>query len=113
MSRAKRGMVMVHGTGAMTGPHPRPLPRIQGRGAAKAVETGLPSPEVGGGAGGGGRMPAKLPHARPKLTPTGFTPQHAASYLILTVGAFLMAAPFAWMLSTALKSGGEVFLLPP
>jgi multiple sugar transport system permease protein len=35
------------------------------------------------------------------------------SYLVLTAGAVLMAAPFVWMLSTSLKSGGQVFQFPP
>jgi multiple sugar transport system permease protein len=35
------------------------------------------------------------------------------SYALLVAGAIVMAAPFAWMLSTALKTGGAVFLLPP
>ncbi|WP_235776345.1 carbohydrate ABC transporter permease [Robertmurraya massiliosenegalensis] len=34
-------------------------------------------------------------------------------YLILIVGSFLMLLPFIWMISTSLKSPGEVTALPP
>lgn len=34
-------------------------------------------------------------------------------YLILTLGSLLMLLPFIWMLSTSLKSSGEVTALPP
>lgn len=34
-------------------------------------------------------------------------------YLILIIGSFLMLLPFIWMLSTSLKSPGEVTAMPP
>ena len=37
---------------------------------------------------------------------------HLALYLVLGVGAVLMLFPFAYMLSTSLKSLGEVFTTP-
>ena len=36
-----------------------------------------------------------------------------ASYIILGVGAIVMLVPFFWMVSTSLKSIGEVFVFPP
>ncbi len=35
------------------------------------------------------------------------------SYIVLTLGAITMILPFIWMLSTSLKSLGEVFTFPP
>lgn len=35
------------------------------------------------------------------------------SYLVLTVGALIMIAPFLWMISTSLKATHEVFTFPP
>jgi len=35
------------------------------------------------------------------------------AYLLLGVGALAMAVPFLWMISTAVKPEGEVFLFPP
>src|SRR5688500_6043880 len=37
----------------------------------------------------------------------------ALAYLALTLGSIVMIAPFAWMLSTALKPPGEAFMYPP
>ena len=37
----------------------------------------------------------------------------AASYIILTIGAVFMLAPFVWMIATSLKPAGEVFKYPP
>ncbi|WBL15867.1 carbohydrate ABC transporter permease [Sutcliffiella sp. NC1] len=34
-------------------------------------------------------------------------------YIILIVGSMLMLLPFVWMLSTSLKSSGEVMMMPP
>src|SRR5260221_557515 len=46
------GVVIIRETSAKAGPHPRPLPQCWGRGATVARSQPLPSPEVGGGAGG-------------------------------------------------------------
>ncbi len=35
------------------------------------------------------------------------------TYIILSVGAVSMLLPFAWMISTSLKAGSEIFLWPP
>jgi len=35
------------------------------------------------------------------------------SYVVLTLGAITMVLPFLWMISTSLKSLGEVFVFPP
>lgn len=35
------------------------------------------------------------------------------AYIILTIGAIIMIIPFLWMISTSLKSSGEVFVFPP
>lgn len=35
------------------------------------------------------------------------------SYIVLTIGALTMLIPFIWMVSTSLKSPGEVFKFPP
>lgn len=35
------------------------------------------------------------------------------AYLIVTLGAVIMVAPFLWMLSTAFKGGGNIFDYPP
>jgi len=35
------------------------------------------------------------------------------SYIVLTMGAITMVLPFLWMISTSLKSLGEVFVFPP
>ena len=35
------------------------------------------------------------------------------SYIVLSLGAITMVLPFLWMLSTSLKSLGEVFVFPP
>ncbi|MGJ9385753.1 carbohydrate ABC transporter permease [Salipaludibacillus sp. CF4.18] len=34
-------------------------------------------------------------------------------YLILIVGAFVMLVPFLWMISTSIKSTGEIMVFPP
>ena len=34
-------------------------------------------------------------------------------YLLLSIGAIIMAIPFLWMLSTSLKTEGAVFVIPP
>ena len=36
-----------------------------------------------------------------------------ASVIVLTVGAVIILIPFFWMISTALKQNGDVFLVPP
>lgn len=35
------------------------------------------------------------------------------TYILLTIGALIMAIPFLWMLSTSLKTEGVVFAIPP
>ena len=35
------------------------------------------------------------------------------AHVILIIGAFTMLVPFFWMLSSSLKSLGEVFVFPP
>src|SRR6266536_3468845 len=35
------------------------------------------------------------------------------AYVALALGTIVMVAPFAWMLSTALKAPGEAFVFPP
>jgi multiple sugar transport system permease protein len=37
----------------------------------------------------------------------------ALAYVLLALGAVVMVVPFLWMLSTAVKPEGEVFLFPP
>jgi ABC-type glycerol-3-phosphate transport system permease component len=37
----------------------------------------------------------------------------ALAYILLSVGALVMVVPFLWMISTAVKPEGEVFLFPP
>lgn len=37
----------------------------------------------------------------------------ALAYAVVTIGAFIMVAPFLWMASTAFKSGGSAFDYPP
>ena len=37
----------------------------------------------------------------------------AFAYVIVTLGAVVMVAPFLWMLSTSLKGGGAIFEYPP
>lgn len=37
----------------------------------------------------------------------------AIIYVLLTIGALMMAIPFLWMLSTSLKTEGAVFAIPP
>lgn len=37
----------------------------------------------------------------------------AIAYLLLGIGAVIMVVPFVWMISTAIKPEGEVFLFPP
>ncbi|MBU5443311.1 carbohydrate ABC transporter permease [Paenibacillus sp. MSJ-34] len=39
--------------------------------------------------------------------------KQAFAYLFLTIGSFIMAVPFLWMLSTSLKAEGAVFDMPP
>src|SRR5205814_2971384 len=38
---------------------------------------------------------------------------NALAYLLLGLGAVVMIVPFLWMISTAIKPEGEVFLFPP
>lgn len=38
---------------------------------------------------------------------------HFLLYIILIAGGIFMVAPFAWMLSTALKTGENTFVIPP
>lgn len=40
------------------------------------------------------------------------TAQLGISTFIMTIGAIVVLVPFAWMLSTSVKSNGEVFLVP-
>src|SRR5262245_20924431 len=47
-----------------TGPHPRPLPQCWGRGERVVRKVFLPSPSIGGGAGGGGLKRRLLPWLR-------------------------------------------------
>ena len=35
------------------------------------------------------------------------------SYLVLTLGGFLMILPFFWMISTSLKTAGQTTAIPP
>src|SRR5205085_2973097 len=37
----------------------------------------------------------------------------ALAHLLLGLGAVVMVVPFLWMISTAIKPEGEVFLFPP
>jgi multiple sugar transport system permease protein len=46
---------------------------------------------------------------RSRALPVG----RAVAYVALTLGAMVMVAPFAWMLSTALKPAGDAFAYPP
>jgi multiple sugar transport system permease protein len=39
--------------------------------------------------------------------------RHILLHVILSIGAFFMLLPFLWMLSTSLKSSGDVFIFPP
>ena len=34
-------------------------------------------------------------------------------YVMLGIGSILMLLPFVWMISTSLKSGNEVMMMPP
>ncbi|HBG16887.1 MAG TPA: sugar ABC transporter permease, partial [Firmicutes bacterium] len=34
-------------------------------------------------------------------------------YITLSIGAVIILLPIAWMLSTALKESGSIFLFPP
>ena len=38
---------------------------------------------------------------------------HIVLHVLLSIGAFFMIVPFLWMLSTSLKSAGDVFIYPP
>ena len=39
--------------------------------------------------------------------------QRILSYLVLSIGAIIILIPIAWMISTALKENGAIFLFPP
>jgi multiple sugar transport system permease protein len=45
--------------------------------------------------------------------PLGRVLGDAMAYLLLGIGAVIMIVPFLWMISTAIKPEGEVFLFPP
>lgn len=45
--------------------------------------------------------------------PIGRILGRALAYLLVTAGGIVMIVPFAWMLSTAFKSGGSAFDYPP
>ena len=53
-------------------------------------------------------QPQEQPASRGPLTAT-----RALSYFVLTLGAFVMLVPFAWMASTAFKDPGAAFAYPP
>jgi ABC-type glycerol-3-phosphate transport system permease component len=38
---------------------------------------------------------------------------HLAAYLLLTVGGIVMMVPFAWLVSSSLKSPQDIFIVPP
>lgn len=38
---------------------------------------------------------------------------HAAAYILLTVGGAIMMVPFAWLISSSLKSPQDIFVIPP
>jgi multiple sugar transport system permease protein len=42
-----------------------------------------------------------------------FNPGIVLAYIVLSIGAFSMAIPFIWMLSTAFKTPSQVFVIPP
>jgi len=58
---------------------------------------------------------ATAPSVRATSASRGWTPAalRALAYLALTLGSVVMVAPFAWMLSTALKPPGDAFAYPP
>jgi len=39
--------------------------------------------------------------------------EHAVILAVLWLGAAIMAAPFAWMISTSLKGSGDIYVFPP
>lgn len=55
------------------------------------------------------------PSVRATSASRGWTPiaLRALAYLALTLGSVVMVAPFAWMLSTALKPPADAFVYPP
>jgi ABC-type glycerol-3-phosphate transport system permease component len=38
---------------------------------------------------------------------------HLAAYLLLTIGGLVMMVPFAWLVSSSLKSPQDIFVIPP
>lgn len=48
-----------------------------------------------------------------RSVPRLFSPVRAVLYLLLILGALVMIIPFAWMISTSLKSGEYVLSMPP
>lgn len=38
---------------------------------------------------------------------------HAAAYFLLTLGGIVMMVPFAWLISSSLKSPQDIFVIPP
>ncbi len=51
--------------------------------------------------------------ATARRRPLSRTLGDAVAYLLLGTGAVIMVVPFLWMISTAIKPEGEVFLFPP
>lgn len=54
-----------------------------------------------------------LPVPSPKTTQPKFSSSKLLSYILLTLGAIIMVAPFLWMLSTSLKDQQQLFAWPP
>jgi multiple sugar transport system permease protein len=48
-----------------------------------------------------------------RRAPLGRVAGNALAYVLLGLGAVVMIVPFLWMISTAIKPEGEVFLFPP
>jgi len=58
-------------------------------------------------------MNAQTTHKRPLERPAGKSLEKWVLWLLLGAGAFLMVAPFYWMIVTAFKSRSEVMVFPP
>lgn len=54
-----------------------------------------------------------VPRARARALRPRFMIGRAAIYVLVLIGAVIFALPFIWMLSTSVKTGGEVFIYPP
>jgi len=59
-------------------------------------------------------LPAPSGRARRRGTKPGASRTQAIIlYIILSIGAFMMVFPFAWMILTSLKDLGQAFIIPP